>query len=86
VNLIADESVDGPIVESLRLDGHQVTYIAELDPGVNDDEVFRRTNEVSEAVLPGAEAQRQRPNEGFHHALNGTQSRPRSSTIFTMSE
>lgn len=50
MNLIADESVDGPIIESLRINGHSVTYVAELDPGLDDDEVFRSAND-SGAIL-----------------------------------
>ena len=54
MNLIADESVDGPIVESLRVNGHTVTYVAELDPGTVDDEVFRTAND-SGAILVTAD-------------------------------
>ena len=32
MNLLADESVDGPIVDRLRQDGHRVRYVAELAP------------------------------------------------------
>ena len=44
MNLVADESVDGPIVERLRQDGHAVFYIAELDPGIDDDAVLDEAN------------------------------------------
>jgi len=44
VNLLADESVDRPIVERLQADNHSVVYAAELDPGVSDDVVLERTN------------------------------------------
>jgi len=37
MNFLADESVDRPIVERLRQEGHQVSYIAELGPGMSDD-------------------------------------------------
>jgi len=30
MNLVADESVDQPIVDQLRRDGHDVLYIAEM--------------------------------------------------------
>lgn len=44
MNLLADECVDRPIVESLRQDGHAVFYIAELDPGMGDgDNPVHRT-------------------------------------------
>ena len=44
MNLLADESVDRPIVERLRADNHSVVYVAELDPGVGDDAVLERAN------------------------------------------
>ena len=44
MNLLADESVDRPVVERLRADKHSVVYVAELDPGVGDDAVLERAN------------------------------------------
>ncbi len=32
MNFLADESVDHPIVERLRKEGRQVSYVAELGP------------------------------------------------------
>ena len=40
MNLVCDESVDRQVVERLRADGHSVVYVAELNPGVTDDEVL----------------------------------------------
>ncbi len=37
MNLLADESVDRPIVERLRQDEHDVLYVAEMKPGLDDD-------------------------------------------------
>lgn len=34
MNLLADEGVDWPIVEQLRRDGHDVIYVAEMEPGI----------------------------------------------------
>ena len=45
MNLLADESVDGRTVERLRQEGHDVAYIAELEPGISDDVVLDRANE-----------------------------------------
>ena len=45
MNLLADESVDKPIVELLRQDGHDVLYVAEMQPGIPDDVVLQRANE-----------------------------------------
>ena len=40
MNLVADESIDGPIVDRLRADGHTVHYVAEMEPGISDDAVL----------------------------------------------
>jgi predicted nuclease of predicted toxin-antitoxin system len=42
MRLLADESVDRPIVERLRRAGREVDYVAELDPGIIDDVVIER--------------------------------------------
>ena len=34
MTFLADEDVDRQIVERLRLDGHQVAYVAEMSPGI----------------------------------------------------
>ena len=44
MNILADESVDRQIVEKLRHDGHDVLYVAEMEPGVSDDVVLDRAN------------------------------------------
>ena len=50
MNLLADESVDGPIVSRLRGAGHEVKYIAEMSPSLDDDAVIEAANRV-EGVL-----------------------------------
>jgi predicted nuclease of predicted toxin-antitoxin system len=40
VKLLADEGVDARIVLRLRSEGHDVTYVAELAPGITDDDVL----------------------------------------------
>jgi len=42
--LLADESVDKPIVDRLRQDGHDTVYIAELSPSVSDEQVMVEAN------------------------------------------
>jgi hypothetical protein len=42
VRFLADEGVDAAIVVSLRSLGHDVAYIAELSPGMGDDELLER--------------------------------------------
>jgi predicted nuclease of predicted toxin-antitoxin system len=44
MNVLADESVDQPIVNRLRQDGHDVVYVAELSPSVSDDDVLQEAN------------------------------------------
>ena len=45
MNLLADEGVDKQIVEQLRQDGHDVLYVAEMEPGIPDEIVLQRANE-----------------------------------------
>ena len=44
MNLFADESVEWPVVERLRLDTHDVVYVAELTPSIIDEEVLQQAN------------------------------------------
>ena len=45
MNLVIDESVDNLIVEALRRDGHDVLYVSEFAPGINDDKVLDLANQ-----------------------------------------
>lgn len=49
--LVADESVDRPIVERLRQDGHDTTYVAELAPSISDEDVLKEANRRSALLL-----------------------------------
>lgn len=40
MNLLADEGVDGQIVAALRQAGHEVWYVAEMEPGISDAAVL----------------------------------------------
>ncbi len=51
MNLLADESVDGPIVEFLRQARHQVGYVAEMEPGISDDAVLDVANREGSLLL-----------------------------------
>jgi predicted nuclease of predicted toxin-antitoxin system len=51
LNLLADENVDQQIIDLLRREGHTVTYVAELDPGIDDEQVLERANEASALLL-----------------------------------
>jgi predicted nuclease of predicted toxin-antitoxin system len=44
MNLVADESVDRPVVERLRQEGHTTVYVAELSLSITDEDVLRETN------------------------------------------
>jgi uncharacterized protein DUF5615 len=44
MKLLADESVDRPIVERLRQDAHAVAYVAEMSPGTKDSEILDKAN------------------------------------------
>jgi predicted nuclease of predicted toxin-antitoxin system len=50
VTFLADEGVDRQIVERLRLDGHKVSYVAEMAPGIMDEVVLSESRN-SESVL-----------------------------------
>jgi len=51
VNFVADESVDRQIVERLREDGHSVIYVAEMDPGIPDEDIIRLANQQSTILI-----------------------------------
>jgi hypothetical protein len=35
MNFLADEGVDFPVVQKLRSEGHEMLYVAEMDPGIS---------------------------------------------------
>ena len=51
MKLIADESVDKPIVEQLRKDGLSVAYVAEDNAGASDDKVLELANSSNALLL-----------------------------------
>ena len=51
MDILADESIDGPIVYRLRRDGHLVHYVAEMEPGISDDAVLDLTNRETALLL-----------------------------------
>jgi len=53
MNLLADESVDGPIVKRLREEGHEVDYVAEMAPGLDDDMVMNRATRHRALLVTG---------------------------------
>ncbi len=51
MNFVADENIETSIIERLREDGHQVLSVAEMEPGILDDEVLDRANQASALLL-----------------------------------
>lgn len=51
MRLFADESVDYPIVALLRGNGHDVTYVTELDPGIADTEILQVATEENRVLI-----------------------------------
>jgi predicted nuclease of predicted toxin-antitoxin system len=51
LNFLADENVDRPVVERLRLDGYSVLYVADLYPGVSNGEVMEVANRTNSILL-----------------------------------
>lgn len=51
MKLLADECVDQVIVERLRQDGHDVDFIAEIAPGIQDPDVLLRAWQTGVLLL-----------------------------------
>lgn len=51
MKFLADEGVDKQIVDRLRQDGHTVWYVAEMEPGISDDEVLTIANQENAILL-----------------------------------
>ena len=45
MKFLADESIDRQVVDRLRIDGHEVRYVTEMEPGISDDLVLSRANQ-----------------------------------------
>ena len=45
MNLIVDENVDKLVVDVLRQDGHNVLYVAEFAPSIDDETVLEQANQ-----------------------------------------
>lgn len=50
MKFLADENMDVAIVERLRQEKHEVWYVAEMEPGISDDEVLALANR-EDAIL-----------------------------------
>ena len=51
MKFLADECIERQIVNRLRHDGHVVSYVTELEPGISDHEVLNRANQEDAILL-----------------------------------
>jgi predicted nuclease of predicted toxin-antitoxin system len=51
MNLLADESVDWQIVQALRSEGHDVLYVAEIEPSATDIFVLEQSRQLAAILL-----------------------------------
>jgi predicted nuclease of predicted toxin-antitoxin system len=51
MKLMADENVDRRVVDRLRLDGHEVVYVAELSPSMTDDDLLGQVSLLDAPLL-----------------------------------
>ena len=54
MKIVADENVDKQIVDRLRANGHEVLFVAEIDPGIDDEAVLLRSRQTN-AILVTAD-------------------------------
>ena len=45
MKFLAGESIDRQVVDRLRIDGLEVQYVTEMEPGISDDLVLSRANQ-----------------------------------------
>lgn len=53
MNFLADENIDFQIVQMLRERKHTVLYVAEMDPGISDEEVLDLANQKNAVLITG---------------------------------
>jgi predicted nuclease of predicted toxin-antitoxin system len=51
MNLLADESVEALIVDRLRQEGHEILYVAEMDPGISDEIILSQANRSNSLLI-----------------------------------
>ena len=51
MKFLADESLEARLVESLRAAGHDVLFVAEMDPGISDSDVLDQANREHRVLL-----------------------------------
>lgn len=51
MNFLADEGVEREIIDVLRFHGHEVLYVAEMSPGIDDPAVLDLANDTSSILI-----------------------------------
>ena len=51
MKIVADENIDSEIVSRLRADGHEVIYVSEESPGIDDQSVLSRSVQTDGVLL-----------------------------------
>lgn len=51
ISFVADENTDKHIVQRLKQSGYRVTYVAESNPGIPDEEVLELTNKAGSILM-----------------------------------
>ena len=51
LSFVADENIEKHVVEKLQRKGFRVTYVAEINPGVRDEEVLRMANKTGSILM-----------------------------------
>ncbi|GAA4353504.1 hypothetical protein GCM10023185_14180 [Hymenobacter saemangeumensis] len=51
MRLLADENLEAPIIRQLRLGGHDVAAVAEISPGIMDEDVLALANQENRLLL-----------------------------------
>ncbi|MBD0367365.1 MAG: DUF5615 family PIN-like protein [Flavisolibacter sp.] len=51
MKLLADESVDKPIIDALRMAGFDVVYILEIAPEIDDGTILNLSNDEQRILL-----------------------------------
>ena len=51
MTFFCDEGVERQVGERLRADGHEVSYVAEVDPGLSDDDVLSEARRLEAPLI-----------------------------------
>ena len=51
MNILADENIDGQIIETLRKNKHSVLYVSEMAPSISDEVVLSEANKMNAVLL-----------------------------------